>query len=312
MNNQITNSNVNVNDNSNWIVTKRPRVHNSNSPPSLNLDMMETPEELLVSSNNEDEDKNDNEDYNDNEDNDKTDKKLQEPNKKNITEQKQFEDMVTLYFNSGGYHTDGITFHELEVRFGTRGIKPLNKTDYNNVIKKLKSLGFWSNNEVGTSTLKIQSEYIDKHTGRFKLSDIRVEINSLNAIQTYCKTNSIKEIMKINDGLINFTNKKAVIIDDKKLFPVNFDDFNFRVSYQTESSVSHGLKHYVVLNWEKNKKTFRYLNRVTFRHRDYPIIVDLSIVKSSTNNIRTYTVSESNVFDNKEQIEIELEVLNHI
>ena len=31
--------------------------------------------------------------------------------------------------------------------------------------------------------------------------------------------------------------------------------------------------------WRKSKKTFRYINRVTFTHPDYPINVDISIVK---------------------------------
>ena len=71
----------------------------------------------------------------------------------------------------------------MEAKFGTRGIKPLNKNDYDNVIKKLKSLGFTSINEVGTSSLKMQCEYLDKNTGKFKLSNTRVTINDLFVIQ---------------------------------------------------------------------------------------------------------------------------------
>jgi hypothetical protein len=39
--------------------------------------------------------------------------------------------------------------YEMEAKFGTRGIKPITKLDYDNVVKKLKSLGFISANEVG-------------------------------------------------------------------------------------------------------------------------------------------------------------------
>ena len=106
--------------------------------------------------------------------------------------------------------------HELEVRFGTRGIKPLNKNDYENVIKKLKSLGFTSINEVGNYSLKIQSEYLDKNTGKFKLSNTRVSINDLNDIQEYCKTNSLKEIYNKKSHVINFMNKNPVFLDNKK------------------------------------------------------------------------------------------------
>ena len=49
--------------------------------------------------------------------------------------------------------------YELEAKFGTRGIKPITKLDYDNVVKKLKSLGYESINEMGTYSLKIQPEF---------------------------------------------------------------------------------------------------------------------------------------------------------
>ena len=224
--------------------------------------------------------------------------------------QKQFANLVKIFYNSNPYSRSNKN-HELEVRFGTRGIKPLNKNDYDNVIKKLKSLGFTSINEVGTSSLKIQSEYLDKNTGRFKLSNIRVSINDLNEIQKYCKSNSIKEIYNNNkSGLVSFVNKNYVFIDKQKLFPVNFDDFNFRVSYQIEEEISLSSKNFIIQNWNKNKKTFRYINRVTFNHEDYPINVDISISKFNYDDKRSYTIEDSNVFNCPEKIEIELEVDN--
>ena len=228
----------------------------------------------------------------------------------NTNSQKQFANLVKIFYNSNPYSRSNKN-HELEVRFGTRGIKPLNKNDYDNVIKKLKSLGFTSINEVGTSSLKIQSEYLDKNTGRFKLSNIRVSINDLNEIQKYCKSNSIKEIYNNNkSGLVSFVNKNYVFIDKQKLFPVNFDDFNFRVSYQIEEEISLSSKNFIIQNWNKNKKTFRYINRVTFNHDDYPINVDISISKFNYDDKRSYTIEDSNVFNCPEKIEIELEVDN--
>jgi hypothetical protein len=232
-------------------------------------------------------------------------------NKQNSSDlQKQFANLVKLFYNANPYtHTN--KNHELEVRFGTKGIKPLNKNDYDNVIKKLKSLGFNSLNELGNSTLKIQSEYLDKNTGRFKLSNTRVSINDLNEIQKYCKSNSIKEIYNKNSRLVSFVNKIPVFIDNQKLFPVNFDDFNFRVSYQIEEDISLSSRNFIIQNWNKNKKTFRYLNRVTFTHEDYPVNVDISITKFNSDNYkRTYTIEESNVFNSLERIEIELEIDN--
>jgi hypothetical protein len=106
--------------------------------------------------------------------------------------------------------------------------------------------------------------------------------------------------------------KNNIFIDNKKLFPVNFDEFNFRVSYQVEENISMTSKNFILQNWDKNKKMFRFLNRVTFTHPDYPINVDISITKFNGDIYKkTYTVEESNVFNSPERIEIELEVDNN-
>jgi hypothetical protein len=224
--------------------------------------------------------------------------------------QKDFANLVKLYYQATPFSHSNKN-HELEVRFGTRGIKPLTKNDYDNVIKKLKSLGFSSINEVGTSSLKIQCEYLDKNTGRFKLSNTRVTINDLLLIQKYCKTNDLKSIYTANTNAVTFMNKNSVFINNNKVNPVNFDEFNFRVSYQVEENVSMSSKNFILQNWDKNKKIFRFLNRITFTHPDYPINVDISITKFNGDIYKkTYTIEESNVFNSPEKIEIELEVDN--
>ena len=225
--------------------------------------------------------------------------------------QRDFANLIKLYYQATPFSHSNKN-HELEVRFGTRGIKPLNKNDYDNVIKKLKSLGFSSVNEVGTSSLKIQSEYLDKNTGKFKLSNTRVTINDLFQIQKYCKNNDLKTIYNDNMNAVTFVNKNNVFIDNKKVFPVNFDEFNFRVSYQVEENINMSSKNFILQNWDKNKKIFRFLNRVTFTHPDYPINVDISITKFNGDIYKkTYTIEESNVFNSPEKIEIELEVDNN-
>ena len=82
-----------------------------------------------------------------------------------------FEKMVGKFMENKPYEKQIDMNHELEVRFGTRGIKPLTKIDYNNVIQKLKSLGFSSANEEGAYMLRIQSEFLDPVTGTFKISN---------------------------------------------------------------------------------------------------------------------------------------------
>jgi hypothetical protein len=214
--------------------------------------------------------------------------------------------------------------YEMEAKFGTRGIKHITKLDYDNVVKKLKSLGFTSENEVGTYTLKIQQEFLDSKTGEFKTSRdfdrFRVEIVGLTSIQEYCKTNSLNTINEKSFVDLKILKKLDVRPDktkDEIIETANFDDFNFRVSLKNEETLARTSKITLELidNWNKGKKVFRYMNRVSFKHKDLPFQVDLSIVKSSTKNERgfmnkTHNIDESNVFKNKEEYEIEVEVLN--
>jgi hypothetical protein len=235
-----------------------------------------------------------------------------------------------LQSQPGKYNT-----YEMEVKFGTRGIRRLTKEDYDNVVKKLKDLGFTSIQTDGYYCLKIQPEYIDSKTGEFKSSgDIdrfRVEINGLTNIQEYCRSNNLEHmlntktsqevsIMKKSDvknaGANERPNERAG--ENTYISSADFDDFNFRVTYKSEeiiSKTSHiGLE--LISNWNKSRKVYRYINRVTFEHRDYPFKVDLSIVRSSSKDARgrlskTYNVQDSSVFQNTESYEIEVEVKNN-
>jgi hypothetical protein len=201
---------------------------------------------------------------------------------------------------------------EIEVRFGTKGIKYLNRTDYDNVIKKMKSLGFNTVNAEGFYTLKIETEFLDIRTGDFKSSNIRVEIDGIKSIQEYCKTNDISNQLQN----VVFRKKGPMFINDQRVDKADFDDFNFRVTYSHEETINKNSKiaKDIIDNWVKTKKSFRYINRVSFIKEGIPFRIDLSIVKSSTRQngqfIKTYNVSDSNVFNNNEQYEIEIELLN--
>ena len=85
-----------------------------------------------------------------------------------MSQQKSYNNKSTHTLNDIlKYHLDekntearmGKNQNELEIRFGTRNIKTINKISFDNVIKKLKSLGYYSNNELGTHLLKIQNEF---------------------------------------------------------------------------------------------------------------------------------------------------------
>ena len=231
--------------------------------------------------------------------------------------------LVQLYYNNSPFTKDIKKNQELEVRFGTKSNKPFTKNDYDNVIKKMKSLGFNSNNEQGYYLLRIQNEYLDARTGKTNLSKIRTELTGLNIIQEYCRTNNIKTLLSNQEQqynqFIQFVNKSLAVSDDGPIKPVDFDDFHFRVSYSNEETINKNTDRIVrtmVDEWDKSKKVFRYINRVTFRHDNYPINVDISIVKNSkreNNSFRlksTYRLDDSGVFTNPETYEIELEVDN--
>jgi hypothetical protein len=82
--------------------------------------------------------------------------------------------------------------------------------------------------------LRVNCEFLDSATGRFKLSDVRTEIKGTHNIQEYCVHNDIKTLYNTNPTVIEFIHKKAGYIDKQRIQSVDMDDFNFRLSYQTE------------------------------------------------------------------------------
>ena len=213
----------------------------------------------------------------------------------------------------GNYDIHRDASNELEVRFGTRGRKKITRIDFDNVIKKLKSLGWFSTNEAGEYSLKIQNEFVDPKTGETKLSNIRTHIRTLDAIQKYCKTNDISQIKQ---HLVNYEMKMyAKNKDEKVIYPINKDSYNLRISYQTETKMNStsSLVQGLLDTWQDSKKTFRYINRITYQKDGEPYKIDLSVVKSNHSDKRrrmipTYRVDESGVFENTEGYEIEIEL----
>ena len=232
----------------------------------------------------------------------------------------QFNNLVKIFYSMNPYFTSSQINHELEVKFGTKGIKSITRNDYDNVIKKLKSFGFNTSNSAGNYYLRINCEYADK--GEFRMSNIRTEISGLHNIQEYCKNNDLKSIYKISPTSVSFMQKKSAIFDKQRINSVDFNDFNFRVSYQTEENIKAGIKNFIIEKWRETKKEFRYINRVTFEHPHFPVLVDISIVKYANKGldrrgiegrgpiIRVYDIGKSNVFNNSEVYEIEIEINN--
>lgn len=224
---------------------------------------------------------------------------------------------------------------ECEVRFGTnrKSGRAFSKLDYDRVIQQFLSAGFVTDHPEGMHLLRINTEYFNTKQQRQVFSSIRTEICGLDLVQQYARSNDLVQLMhkhKMQDefgGLdpskVKFTQKRAPELKGERMKPVEFSDFNFRISYQLEKNWTPKESDAVqktLDNWTQCKKTFRYLNRVRLFHPRHPVFLDVSIVKSSATGfnkttkqripIPEFTVQDAKVFDNAETYEIELELDN--
>jgi hypothetical protein len=210
---------------------------------------------------------------------------------------------------------------EFETKFGS--VRNITKIEYDNVVKKLKSVGFSSNES--KYLLRIQSSTAAASTAASTAAAgdeyIRTEIEGLHNVQKYCQTNSI-ELDDDGSGFgsgISFIQKKRY----QEIRPLDYPDFDFRISLSNEKNMSKEspLVRDNIMNepkWKQTRKIFRYMNRYTFLQKDdeYPFMVDVSIVKSSRKQrdgkglISEYTIQNAGVFKSQETYEIEIECVN--
>ena len=155
---------------------------------------------------------------------------------------KAFNNIINLYLESNPVLKENGVDKEFEIRFGSNRklAKDISKIDYDNVVKTLYSCGFKPDIVDGIQMLRIRNEFIDKNTGKVKISNIRTEINGSELVKNYCKTNSIQSIIDMPSIISNqiiFT-KKMLALDKNSnpIKPVDIKDFNFRASYQTEQT----------------------------------------------------------------------------
>ena len=233
-------------------------------------------------------------------------------NTKQAPDQMTLQDILNVYLlniQRGG--REGTS--EMEVRFGTaRGMKPVSRIEYDNVVKRLLSAGFTIGME--NYMLRMNSEYTDPKTGRTRISNIRGEITGLGNISQYCKVNDLDDIYASRK--VTFIQKSWQVLEDGPVRPVDVPDFNMRASLSLEKDLTTTqLVKSMVNSWKDNKKQFRYINRHTLTHPDLPINVDVSIVKQSARKGRdlslSYTFQEADLDKEPERFEIELEVENY-
>ena len=240
--------------------------------------------------------------------------------KDNTNDAERLVKIIEHYLASNPYIKKANSENEVEVRFGTRGIKRIMKIDYDNIVQKLYSLGFkiasvgGREDTSGQYYLRINSEFDDPKTGERKFSRIvRTEIVGLELIQEYCRSQSIQKILALPSTLHNKIKiTKKDFVDRETMSDVIFPDYNYSISYKQEQdfSINSQIGASIVAGWSKFKKTFRYINRVRFSHENYPIFVDLSIVKHSKNMTPQMTVEEAELFQMPEKYEVELEINN--
>ena len=223
---------------------------------------------------------------------------------------KKLSDYIKTYLESQNYND------EFEIRFGTNYSNNITRIKFDNIIKKLKSLGFKLIDGNGKYHLNIQTEYVDVATGKIKLSNVRTEIKGITNIQKYCKKNSFN--LEEPGQHITFLKKNFMNKGDIKLYPIDFKNFEFRVNYKIESKLekTNRMVDLMLKNWNDSKKTFRFIKRFTLVKEGYPYKFDLSILKTSKYNKNTkkyvteYNINNSNVFNNVESYEVEMELIN--
>ena len=232
----------------------------------------------------------------------------------------QMEKLISIYaetyLSSYGF-ADQAKDVELEVRFGTRGVKRITKLDHDNIVRKLLSNGFTHEPANDVTYLRMSPEYIDTRTGQTRISNLRVELSGEDTIQQYCKNNDLPSLMSRGYGAVQFVVKKPVSGDDGVIKPVDVDKWNFRLAmasertYREDSNIASN----ALRTWNDSKKIFRLITRNSFYSPvgNHLFRVDLSVVRESPRRGRflqpAYTFQTSGVIDAIPKYEVEIEMI---
>ncbi len=186
---------------------------------------------------------------------------------------------------------------EFEVRF-----KNIKKLEFERVYNYLILKGFIQKQE--QYQLKISHTVNGDNSDESK---IRCQINDLSEIKEFCKKNVLPESTE-------YLFKQRFMREYPKYY--DNDDFGFRVSIQKEYLLSSMDPAVVDINsqWKNIDKMFRYMNRVSLIHPDFPsIVVDFSTVKSIKKDgqlVKERMFSSSQLFQEEEEYELEIELVD--
>lgn len=252
-------------------------------------------------------------------------------------EQKQLKDAFEVLMNT--YLADKNPNSTIEVDFGINPDSPtITKMEFDQIVMDLYNYGFTIDNKQGDQILYIYPDNGDDTQQTY------IKIYGADYIKRYCKTDSFATLKTMTTGSsivetvqskcpfnnLKF-NKKVKSIHSFKSKTLNeltdqakgkcvipFMDFNFQVLYKEEIPVTINDESVEPLlnNWKTTKKFFRHLNRVRMVHKDFPLSVDLSIIKSSPfgrtgKPILTTTLLDSGVFKGVESYNVKIKMNNN-
>jgi len=154
-----------------------------------------------------------------------------------------------------------------------------------------------------SNTLDIRKETISR--GKRRMSTIRCTIEGIHNIQSYCKTETMKEELYIQKSNVP---DKPVLLDS---------EYNYRIQLKREEPLrkDHPDVKSFLVDLSQSNKHYRYKKRYSFNTSDNLFRVDVTVVKSSPYNptLKRYdlkrTFRESNLLKQPESYELEVEYL---
>jgi hypothetical protein len=225
-----------------------------------------------------------------------------------VSSSKTLDEYTSIYLdtlrNDSYYSSDeeksSVKNLEFEVKFGTGSSKKdITKFDNDNVTNRILSNGF---------VLKSTSNLLRIYPNR---KPYRVEINGMDKIISYCKSNKLEvdpSTKKLTGAFIIKKNALVRINKEDRIFteikPYDYADFNFKMSLKTEENIEPE-------DIEGLTKKFRFMNRNTFIHKDpnCPLQIDISVIKTAEST----TFIDSNIMNARPaSYEIEIELLNDV